>query len=141
MTDLPETIEPTIESAPRKSIFRRPGCLIGLAIWAVLILSPCIIGILVTTGEVSLTLGSAPGQQLRIWLIDEVRERGLGISTPAVFGGGSDATAMCVQTDVRYLLWAGSADPVSYCECYLRPERGGEWNYSTTTQGACTAQE
>src|SRR5215204_715121 len=132
MTDLSETSDVVVEPAPRKSILRRPGCLIGLAIWAVLICSPCIILYFVTTGEITVTLGDAPGQQLRVWLINEPRERGLGISSPMVFGGSSDATVMCVQTDVRYLLWMGSADPNIYCDCYQRPERDGEWNYSTT---------
>lgn len=131
-TDAP--VEPT---APRKrTLLGRIGCVLGLLIWAVLIFMPCIIGILVTQGEINIGLGSAPGQNLRIWLIMEPDERGIGISSPSVQQNGNQ---ICVQTDVRYLLWMGSEEPSTYCDCYTRTAADTEWEYTETSLGRCEA--
>lgn len=130
-----ETLTPP-ETPPARSPLRRPGCVIALILWFGLLMLPCPMFVLATQGEISLSLGSAPGQQARLWLVMEADARGLGLSLPRVTG--SD-TALCVQTDVRYFFWAGSAEPVSYCECYTRAAPSGAWSAAGTTPGVCPA--
>jgi hypothetical protein len=120
----------------RKSILRRPGCVIALVIWFVLLLTiPYFIFTMVTSGEISLTTGGAPDQRARLWLISNPRERGFGFSNTWVASEGENR--LCMQTDVQYWLWQGSQAPSVYCECYT----GGAaaWSFTSATQAACSA--
>lgn len=134
--------QPTPDTPPvaprrKRGPLGRLGCALGLLVWFVLIMSPCLVFTLATQGELSLSLGSAPGQTARLWLVMEADERGLGLSLPSV-RTSTDGGALCVQTDVRYFLWQGQADPVSYYECYRRAGADSPWDYVATVEGACT---
>lgn len=133
----PEQEEPVIVRKKRGP-FARLGCALGLVIWAVLILSPCILVALAARGEISITTGDAPEQRLRIWLIMEAAERGVGISTASIHEQANGQT--CVQTDASFLLWQGKADPVSYCECYQHETGSEDWIPTGTTPGKCEAK-
>ncbi len=117
----------------RRSPLRRPGCVLGIIIWFMLLLSPCIVVILASRGEVSISTGSAPEQHLRIWLVQEARQRGLGISTASVFE--QDEDAICVQTNVSFLMWQGEGESSAYCECYQQSDSG--WQTTSLEQNAC----
>jgi hypothetical protein len=121
---------------PRRSPLRRLGCVVGLVIWFTVLLLPCFLLILATQSEITISTGSAPGQQTRLWLISEADERGLALSTTSAWQDGENA--LCVQTDVRFLLWAGSSEPLSYCECYQRGSAGEAWSFTESINGACT---
>ena len=142
MTEQLPPAEPAAAATPtaptrKRGPLGRLGCALGLLVWFVLILSPCLLFTLATQGEMSLNLGSAPGQTARLWLVMEPDERGLGLSLPSV-QSGRDGNTICVQTDVRYFLWQGQADAISYCECYHRTTAGAEWDHLTTIEGVCT---
>jgi hypothetical protein len=107
-----------------------------LVIWFVVLLLPCALIVLAVQQQIVIPTGSAPGQQTRLWLISEPTERGFGVSTAAVTPTGGDA--LCVQTDVRFLLWSGQADPLSYCECYARANAGDAWSLTDSREGACS---
>ncbi len=127
-------VEP-VEVAPhRRGPLARLGCGIGLVIWAILLLTPCFLITLAVRGEISLNTGAAPEQRLRIWLVMEARERGLGIST-AELHEKDDLT--CVQTNVQFVLWQGQADPVSYCQCYQHPPDSDDWSLQEVTSDVC----
>lgn len=111
---------------------RRPGCIIGLVIWFTVLLTPCFFIILATRGEVAIATGSAPEQQIRIWLVQEARQSGIGLSTAQVLQV-NDQT--CVQTHVNFILWRGEADPTQYCTCYLQDD--AEWQLLSAEQGMC----
>ncbi len=118
----------------RRPILRRTGCALGVLVWAVLMMIPLLLFALAVRGEISVATGGAPEQRLRVWLIMDAAQRGVGISTAAAYetGGG-----VCVQTDVRFLLWQGRPEAQQrYCECY---ERGaaGEWRATSVVSGAC----
>ena len=121
---------------PRRSPLRRAGCIAALVIWFLILLLPCFLIVLATQQEISVSTGGAPGQQLRLWLISEVDERGLALSTASVQQNETDA--VCVETNVRYLLWAGSAEPVSYCECYQRGSESEAWALTSTGSAGCS---
>ena len=123
----------------KRGLLGRLGCALGLLVWLVLILSPCLVFTLATQGELVLNLGSAPSQTARAWLVMEADERGLGLSLPSV-QPSADGNALCVQTDVRYLLWQGQTDSVSYCECYRRASADAPWDHVSTVEGVCTAE-
>ncbi len=147
MTDAPEvefeSSESELPSAPaprRRGPLRRIGCGLILALWFLLLLTPCALVYLATKGEVTIPTGSVPGQEVRLWLMTEDRNRGIGISTASV-SGGNGTTDICLQTDVRYLLWAGHGDNSTYCECYTRPGADASWtSAAATVQGACQAR-
>ena len=141
---LPPPAEPPLDVTPavpkrKRGPLGRLGCALGLLVWLVLIVSPCLVFTLATQGELSLSLGSAPGQTARAWLVMEADERGVGLSLPSV-QSSADGGALCVQTDVRYLLWQGQADPVSYCECYRRASAAAPWDHAATIEDVCTVE-
>jgi hypothetical protein len=138
---LTEEISTEEVSAPapvpvRRSRVRRTGCIIALILWFVILLSPCFLIVLAVQQEISISTGSAPGQQIRLWLVSEADQRGLGLSTGSVRQTGENA--ICMQTDVRFFLWSGSADPVNYCECYEHASSADSWSATTTTTGVCS---
>ena len=126
---------PQAPRQPRRSPLRRLGCIIALVIWFAVLLSPCFLIVLATQQEIVVSTGSAPGQQTRLWLISEIDARGLALSSASV--REQDESAICVQTDVRFFLWAGTAAPVSYCECYER-DSAGNFSFTTGNEGVCT---
>jgi hypothetical protein len=110
---------------------------VGLVVWFTLLLIPCFCFVLATSQEIVIPLSSAPGHQVRIWLIMEADERGLGVST-ATLNNQTDL-AFCEQTDNRFLLWQGRAENVSYCECYARSSAEDAWALTSTASDACPA--
>jgi hypothetical protein len=82
-----------------------------------------------------LRFGSDPLTPTRLWLVSEGGNRGLGWSTASVVAGAGSTDRVCVQTRVRFLLYRanGSAQPVTYCECYQRV--GDRWQGA----GACSS--
>ncbi len=127
-------MEPTPGQPPNQTRYplRRPGCLIALVVWFVVLLSPCILLFLAIRGEISISTGSAPDQRVRIWLIQEPRQSGIGLSNTQV---RQNADGLCVQTNVSFVLWQGEAEPTAYCECYTQAETG--WQIVSAEEGAC----
>ncbi len=121
---------------PRRSPLRRAGCWIVIAIWFLILLIPCFLITLAVQQEIVITTGGAPGQHVRLWLISEAEQRGFGLSTAAVTA--KDDNDLCVQTDVRFLLWAGKGESSSYCDCYQRDNPSAEWTSVSTATGACS---
>ena len=124
-----------LDAAPIKlrSRLRRIGCGIGIVLWLLLLLFPCVAIALVSQGEITAQLGDVPGQNLRIWLIQDATQRGIGIARPSVH---TDSNAnVCLQTDTSFLMWMGKGASTSYCECYAHD--GGNWKSVSSTQGTC----
>ena len=123
------------EAGPQmqRSPLRRPGCVAGLILWFLALLAPCFLIMLAVRGEITITTGSAPDQLLRIWLIQEAKERGVGISNTSV---QRDGETICVQTNVNFVLWRGEAQPTHYCECYI--QTGDDYELTQMTQEACS---
>lgn len=124
---------PTQQAAkPRRSPLSRLGCAVALILWFTLLLSPCFMIVLATRGEISVTTGPAPEQRVRIWLIQEADQSGIGISSGTMIQHEDE---ICVQTDVNFVLWQGEAQPVQYCECYIQAKE--TFQLTDVTQAAC----
>ena len=119
--------------AKPRSMLRRVGCWFGFLIWIVLLLFPCFAIALISQGEISVQLGDLPGQSLRIWLIQDASERGIGVARPMT--RVLDENTVCLQTDTNFILWAGTGQPTSSCECFFK--QSDTWISATLTQGTC----
>lgn len=125
-----------VSAAPRRrSPLRRIGCGIALALWFLLLLTPCMVVLLASQGELVFPQGDLPEQAIRVWMIQEARLQGLGVATTSTLS--IDEQTICLQTDNRFLLWRGSEEPVTYCECYRRPTRDAAWAYIAGGEGGC----
>ncbi|MBW4436014.1 MAG: hypothetical protein KME04_02695 [Pleurocapsa minor GSE-CHR-MK-17-07R] len=120
---------------PKRSRARRIFIGFALVAWFLILLVPCVCFVLVSSQEIIIPQGDLPGQHIRIWLIMEADERGLGVSNASIIGRTD--TAFCEQTDNRFLLWQGRAPGVSYCECYERASAEASWELVSTTADVC----
>lgn len=114
---------------------RRIGCIILLILWFVVLLTPCLLLTLATQGEIRVSTGGAPGQEVRVWVVMEAETRGLGVSTGTI--SSQTPTDICVETNINYLLWSGREAPITYCDCYERPNDSVSWTLNGTTTGTC----
>jgi hypothetical protein len=131
-TELSENVQ---QPVPPSGIVKRIGCGFLIVLWFVILLLPCFLIVLATQQEITISQGSLPGQQIRIWLIMESEQRGVGISTTSSIEIGEIS---CLQTNVNYILWQGKGDAASFCDCFSRFE--DEWLLATTSQGACVTE-
>ena len=113
------------------------GCTIAVLIWFLILLIPCFLINLAVQQEITISTGDAPGQMTRLWLISEADQRGLGLSTASVHQ--TDPNDLCVQTNVRFILWMGHSDPTLYCDCYQRASADVSWSMTTTTPSECSS--
>ena len=122
-TDLGEGVEASVDNTyrtPMSSFVRRCSCIGGLLFWIVLFITPCVCFVpLFVNGEVDLSYGGRPGQEIRVFRVSEDEARGLGVSWGNVDIENDDGS-YCVQTEVRYLLWEGDAENVGFCQCYVQ---------------------
>ncbi len=126
-----------VPAAPQKTPARKTIVrAVFVALWLLILLIPGFFIWMVINGEFTLSLGSTPEQKLRVWLVSEIRERGFGISTGSV--ASQTETDVCVQTDLRYLLWQGSQAPSTYCECFTRTTAEDTWSYNGGWEGMCS---
>jgi len=126
--EAPQTSAPT-------SFIKRVGCGLLVILWFAILLLPCFLIVLATQHEITISQGGLPSQQIRIWLIMEGEQRGVGISTTSSLEIGDMS---CLQTNVHYVLWQGKGDATSFCDCFTRSE--DEWLLASTAQGACATE-
>ncbi len=132
-----------IDAIRKKSLPRRLGCWLLVAIWFAILLTPCGLFYLAANGEIRLEHGQIPDPhahpRLLISLISESDDRGLRIERSTMQAGGGEP-AICVETSVTFLLWqsSGGSQNVSYCDCYLRPSEDSAWEMISTYGAACT---
>lgn len=120
----------------RTSAARRIGCGLMLILWFAVLLLPCFLVTLAVQQEIVIGRSGAPGELLRVWLIMEPDQRGLGVSTTALSEPAPGR--LCVQTDTRFVLWQGSEPPRIYCECYQRAADEGQWSLVSMENGVCS---
>ncbi len=128
---------PIYVAAPVKKMRRSRRWLLGcgVALWFAFLMLPCFFLVMLTQGQISVTTGDLPDQAIRVWLVNEARQRGFGIAVPSTHAGNSGQ--MCLQTDVRFLSWMGSGEPAVYCECYERSSDAEAWSLVSTAQAGC----
>lgn len=93
---------------------RRPryvGYLVFLLVWLFLISLPTFAFIFAVRGQVE--LGRTEGLYLRVFLVQEKDTEGVGIE----FARPVSSQPTCLQTSVRYFLWAGQPQNATFCQC------------------------
>jgi hypothetical protein len=110
---------------PRRRRLRRVGCSVLLVIWFTFLLLPCFLLVLATQQEIIISQGELPGQEIRIRLITDIDQRGIGFWTTSTTTGTEGD--ICLVTNVRYILWEGQGDPAQYCQCFSREAENGAW--------------
>lgn len=138
MSDIANTSDEVVVVPPkRRSPLQRVGCSVALVLWFTLLLVPCFCFLLATQEEITIPQGGAPGQAIRIWLIMEAEERGLGISSTSA--QQTSDNALCVETTTRFVLWMGRGESQVSCECYERNNDDVPWSAISVGNQACTA--
>lgn len=92
-----------------KRWFRRFGYLVVILVWLLIMAFPVVSFTLATRGQMQ--LGEDGRSHLRLFMVNADDGAGVGIEWTRRAG---DA---CLRTSVNYLLWEGSSQPASYCQC------------------------
>lgn len=140
MSETPTTRQPIIPQP--QTLPGKIGCGIALIFWFALLLLPCGMVWLASGGEVIIgqnvpDASEHPRFQLR--LIADADNTGLQITRSGVASQSDDA--LCLQTQVSYLLWNQEDDGdqgVIYCDCYQRESEDAAWTLTTTESGVCS---
>ena len=125
-----------------KSLPRRLGCWLLIALWFAILLTPCGLFYLAANGEIRLEHGQVPEPhahpRLLISLISESDDRGLRIESSTIQEQDS-VSGLCVETAVTFLLWesSGGNQNVKFCDCYLRSGEDSAWKLTSTYGAAC----
>lgn len=100
----------------------RRGCLLGLAVWLLIITIPFAVVLFAIRGEITWRRG--PIVEDRLWLVNlngaagQESAAGLAYSaTRLVSNSAALDGRVCAQTHVIFLLWRGHSEPADYCEC------------------------
>lgn len=105
-------------AAETRGVRPATGCLLSVGLGASGVLIVFILFTLASTGEISFRMGRL--REVRFWIVSEGENRGVGVSTPKVVQGSAEEGEVCVQTEVRFILWSREAQLAnpSYCECF-----------------------
>lgn len=128
------------ERMTRRGCLWRFGCVV---LWLPLMLLPLFLFLLATQGEVALWHNasfpsSAEHPFLQVKLLMDIDTRGLNITRSYISTPPSGSDAVCVQTNVRFLLWQGQGEAVDYCDCYAPHDDGSDgWTFVSTNSGLC----
>ena len=128
---------------PQRSLLSRLGCGFLLVIWFVILLTPCGLLYLASNGAIRISHTDIPDSyehpRLSIELITEIKSRGLRIVNSSVVDNNLDDNLMCIQTNVRFLLWQTNEDnqDTSYCDCYERTNSDSGWTFNQTILDSC----
>ena len=117
----------------------RLGCIV---VWLPLILLPLFLLILATQGELALWHADSfpDGEEhpfVQAKLLMDIDTRGLNVTRSYISSSNAEDTAVCIQTQVRFLLWQGEGVPVDYCDCYARNTATDPWEFEARAQGMC----
>ena len=129
-----------VVTVQRRNIWQRLGCVLGIIGWLAFISIPFFFIVLAVRGQITIPRGGdIPNRDtyphLQVRLVMEMDFRGLNITSTMV--DRQDSNAVCVQSNVRFILWEGEGESATYCECYARPQAGASWDLTSAVEGAC----
>ncbi len=90
---------------------KRLGIILFLLLWFFLVSLPALAFILATRGQ--LQLGDEYNH-LRVFMLQENAAEGIGIEIVRPFR----SVPTCTQSNVRYFMWVGDPENVTFCQCY-----------------------
>ncbi len=94
-----------------KRWLRRFLYLLIVLIWIAIMSLPFLAVMVAARGQVQ--LGDDTGRHLRIFLVQQRGAAGIGIENQRPLRQSTD----CTKTTVTYLLWEGTGENASYCQC------------------------
>lgn len=116
----PEDAPPQKAGLPRSEIALRTAIVLATLLVFALIGLMFVVAI---RGEVTWQRGELAGD--RLFLIMERRQRGLGWEHVGSTGQApATGGQVCTRTTVRYYLWEGQGENITYCECYRQTATG-----------------
>jgi hypothetical protein len=114
---------------------RRLGCGIALVLWFTFLLTPCVMVVLATQHEIILTHSDIPQDDFRIWLIQSIGQRGIGVANSRRVSAADGN--VCTIIDGFFVLWEGKpASSTHYCSCYQKQD----YEWVSTAEGAEACQ-
>jgi hypothetical protein len=124
----------------KRSPLQKLGCLVGLLCFLIIGLIPITFLVLANEGNITISYGdnvpdSHEHPRFQLSLVSEIDFRGFQITQSSIHR--IDETHMCLQTNVRYLLWEGDGEAAEYCDCYSRSDEDADWGYVETTFSTC----
>lgn len=125
-----------------QNLRRRFGCGAFLIVWFVLIMLPCPIFVLAIQREVTVKWSDIPQDELRIWLIQQPKLRGVAWSNARRVTVENVSSALaptgkatCTIIDSSFFLWEGKADAAHQCSCYVQQDQ--TWRSIAEGPAAC----
>ena len=108
---------------------KRFSILFIVVLWLLAMSIPFFMFSLASNGE--LQVGEQPGNEVRVFLLQDRDAEGIGAewSRPRSFD-----SLQCTQTSVRYYMWVGDPENVTYCQC-----QDSDGNPLPATATACEA--
>lgn len=98
-----------------KRILTRLGYTALVVLWLAVMCGPAFFCALVlNSGE--LVWGDDPDDQVRVFLMQERGQEGLGVQWTRPLSSDS-SEPLCTQTTVRYWMWAGEGENATMCTC------------------------
>lgn len=95
-----------------KTWSRLIGCFLLILIWLFLISLPIFAFMIAARQQIQ--LGSDERNHLRIFLLQEKDVEGIGVELARPFS----TYPPCSQTSVRFFMWAGIPENVTFCQCF-----------------------
>lgn len=123
----------------KRKIWNRVGCWAIVLTWFLVLLIPLVFFILAIEGDITIKRSGVPDSYehplLQLSLIMESDARGLRVTNTSLHHPSDNN--LCVQTNVRFLLWEGDGDSASFCDCYTRSDEDADWVFETYSDSAC----
>ena len=134
-------IEYVVVEKQRRRPLRRIGCGVLIIVWFLILLLPLGLFILAINEEITISRGgdipdAHEYPRLQLSLVMEVDYRGLRITDTSLHEDSN--TRLCIQTNVRFLLWQGEGDPAKFCDCYTRDIAVDDWQLEATFADVCS---
>jgi hypothetical protein len=107
---------------------RRLAYLLGILLWLLVLSIPFFMFALAARQQ--LQIGAAQENHIRLFLIQEKDAEGIGLE----IARPEPDNPNCAQTSVRYFMWSGEPENVTFCHCF-DPQTG---HSLSATPGACS---
>jgi hypothetical protein len=91
---------------------RRLVYLAAILIWLLIMSFPTFAFLLATRGQIQ--IGNNDGRYVRVFLLQEPEAEGIGVEQQRLLR----EPVGCRRTSVRYFMWAGEGQNVSFCGCF-----------------------
>ena len=117
-----------------RRLLRRLGCGVLLVLWFAVLTLPCFAVALVFQKEIVLTHSDIPNDEFRIWLIQDIRNRGVAVTNSRrVYAPNG---VVCTVINGGFFMWQGTAaNAPHYCSCYSRQDQ--TWSSVAEGPEAC----